>query len=277
MPARALMQCAMLSVIDYRCTVGLGSVPFPEQHRAHTLAYVRKGTFGYRTRGVRHELVPGSVLVGRPGDEYVCSHEHACGDECLSFQLSPALVGAFGDAFTRVAALPPLPEIVVLGELAQAAASGASDVGLDEIGLALAHRFVALALGRTPTPTKAGARDRRRAIDAALFLDACSREEIDLERTAREVDLSPFHFLRVFSSVVGVTPHQYLVRARIRRAAHALSEGDRAIAEIAFDVGFGDLSNFVRTFRRAAGLTPRAYRDVARGRRKICQEARNAI
>src|SRR4029450_5363553 len=87
-----------------------------------------------------------------------------------------------------------------------------------------------------------------------------------------EVGLSSFHFLRVFSAVVGVTPHQYLVRSRLRHAARLLADEDRAVTDIAFDVGFADLSNFVRTFHRAAGVSPRAFRHAARGDRKILQE-----
>ena len=83
--------------------------------------------------------------------------------------------------------------------------------------------------------------------------------------------LSPFHFLRMFSGVFGVTPHQYLVRARLRKAARLLSEPERAVTDIAIDVGFGDLSNFVRTFHRAAGVSPSQFRRAARDR-KIFQE-----
>ena len=67
-------------------------------------------------------------------------------------------------------------------------------------------------------------------------------------------------------------PHQYLVRARLRRAARALADSDRAITEVAYDCGFGDLSNFVRSFHRAAGVSPRGFRRAARGDRKILQE-----
>ena len=70
-------------------------------------------------------------------------------------------------------------------------------------------------------------------------------------------DISPFHFLRLFTDVLGVTPHQYLVRSRLRHAARLLADDDSPITEIAYDVGFGDLSNFVRTFHRAAGVPRR--------------------
>jgi AraC-like DNA-binding protein len=69
-----------------------------------------------------------------------------------------------------------------------------------------------------------------------------------------------------------VTPHQYLVRARLRRAARLLADAERPITDIAYDVGFGDLSNFVRTFHRAAGVSPRGFRKASRGDRKIFQE-----
>ncbi len=69
-----------------------------------------------------------------------------------------------------------------------------------------------------------------------------------------------------------MTPHQYLVRSRLRHAALLLVDDARSINEIAFGVGFGDLSNFVRTFHRAAGVSPRAFRKAARGDRKTLQE-----
>jgi len=69
-----------------------------------------------------------------------------------------------------------------------------------------------------------------------------------------------------------VTQHQYLVRSRLRRAARLLAEDSRSVTDVAYDVGFADLSNFVRTFRRAAGVAPAAFRRTARGKRKILQE-----
>jgi AraC-like DNA-binding protein len=160
----------------------------------------------------------------------------------------------------------------VLGELAQAAATGRSDIGLDEAGTALAARFVEVISGREQKPTRAPARDRRRAIESALWIDAHAHQPINLEGAALEAGLSPFHFLRLFSSVLGLTPHQYLVRSRLRHAARLLADDDRSITDVAFDVGFGDLSNFVRTFHRAAGASPRRFREMSRRDRKIFQE-----
>jgi AraC-like DNA-binding protein len=275
MTATTLLQSDSISVYDYRCTAGPDSKPFVEQHRCHSVAYVRKGSFGCVKRGQSFELVAGSILVGHPGDDYVCTHDHhICGDECLSFALSPELVDRFGGKADvwRTGCAPPLPELVVLGELAQAAAYGRSDVGLDEVGHALANRFVEVVSGRTQKRLQATARDRRRAVETALWIDAHSQRQIDLEDAADQAGLSPFHFLRLFSGVLGVSPHQYLVRSRLRHAARLLADDDRPVTDVAYDVGFGDLSNFVRTFHRAAGISPSRFRQLSRGDRKILQE-----
>ena len=109
-------------------------------------------------------------------------------------------------------------------------------------------------------------------MEAALWLEQHAHQAVDLETVSQQAGLSPFHFLRLFARVLGVTPHQYLVRCRLRHAARLLADPTRSVTDVAFDVGFADLSNFVRTFRRAAGVSPRAFRKAATGERKILQE-----
>src|SRR3954468_16024760 len=270
---KTLFERNRISVTEFRCTAGPGDNPFAEAFPAHSISYVRKGSFGCQCRGRFHELVAGSMLVGFPGDEYVCTHDHVVGDECLSFFLAPELVDAIGDEkLWQVCSMPPLPELMVLAELAQTAADGNSDVGLDEVAHALALRFVEAVSGRKAKPLTASLRDRRRAVESALWIDANSHKPIALDDAAGQAGVSPFHFLRLFSDVLGVTPHQYLVRSRLRHAARRLADDDSAITDIAYDVGFGDLSNFVRTFHRAAGASPLRFRQASRGNRKIFQE-----
>ena len=274
MPATTILEREALSVIDFRCEAGPADRPAVERHGSYSLSYVRKGSFGYRVRGEAFELVAGSVLIGHRGDEYVCTHDHVCGDECLSIQLSPALAEAVGRraGLWRTGCLPPLAELGVLGELAQAAAEGRSDIGLEEAALLFVTRLFEIVTGEKRAAPPLRTRERRRAVEAALRIDAACEQPIDLSRAAREAGLSPFHFLRLFAQVLGVTPHQYLVRSRLRRAARLLADDQRPITDVAFDVGFGDLSNFVRTFHRAAGVSPRGFRKAAKGDRKIFQD-----
>jgi AraC-like DNA-binding protein len=257
----------LVNVIDYRCDAGPGDVPFPESHDAYTLSYVRRGGFAYASRGRSFELVAGSFMIGHPGDEYICSHDHhLCGDECLSFHLTPEAafeVGAAADVW-RTGGLPASPELGVWAERAQAIVDRRADGSLEEIGLVVAARLAALVKGAPPAPPPAvSPADRRRAVRAALRIDAEFAREIPLTEMARDAGLSAFHFLRVFSAVLGVTPHQYLVRTRLRKAAKLLADPDIPVTSVAHDSGFADLSNFVRTFRRAAGMPPGKFRRLA--------------
>lgn len=273
MQIASLASSASLSAVDYRCTAGPEDDSFAEVHRCFSISYVRRGSFGCQVRGRTYDLVRGSLLLGHPGHEYTCTHEHhAGGDECLSFQLSEELVERLNPkgAFQWVA-VPPRAELVVLGELAESTAAGHGELSLIEVGMLLASRFVALATGERDPPMRPSASDRRRAVNAALFLEAHSSQTTDLDRVAAEVGLSPFHFLRLFRRVLRVTPHQYLIRVRLARAAQLLVRDERPITDIALEVGFDDLSNFVRTFRRAAGVPPRDFRRASRGDRKIIQ------
>ena len=181
-----LLKRDSLVVFDYRCSARPGDAPFAELHDRFSLSYVRKGSFGYQSRGRFAELIAGSILVGHPGDEYVCTHDHVHGDECLSFQFAPDWIEAIGGApaLWRTGAVPPLAELMVLGELAQAAASGGSDIGLDEMGMLLAARFVETVSGQKRKATIARAADRRRAVTAALWIEAHAGDPIDLESAA---------------------------------------------------------------------------------------------
>jgi len=97
-------------------------------------------------------------------------------------------------------------------------------------------------------------------VETALWIDENSHREIDLEQAASRAELSPFHFLRLFSGVARRHPASVLVRSRLRHAARLLADDDRPITAVAYDVGFAISSNFVRTFHRAAGVSPRKFR-----------------
>jgi AraC family transcriptional regulator len=280
MPVGTLLKDGALRVLDYHCTAGPRDRPFTEQHGAYSLSYVRRGSFGYVTGGRGFELLTGAFMLGRPGDEFMCTHEHhAHGDECLSYHFEERWLETLGlpaRGWTS-GALPVIPQLALLGERAQAAARGASDLGLDEAGALLAARLVSVRAGTGLAPVRVSLRDRRRAVRVALWLEAHAHESVHLEQVARESGVSAFHFLRLFSRVTGVTPHQYLVRVRLRHAARLLACDPRPIATIAYEVGFGDLSNFIRAFRRAAGVTPRAFRLATRQDRKIVQDRLAAV
>ena len=102
----------------------------------------------------------------------------------------------------------------------------------------------------------------RRLLRARDAMDRAYAEPLDVSAVAAVACLSEAHFIRSFRTCFGETPHRYLQRRRVERAMFFLRETDRSITDVCFDVGFGSLGTFSRTFREVVGETPSAYRDA---------------
>ena len=100
----------------------------------------------------------------------------------------------------------------------------------------------------------------RRIVCAKLFIDTHFADKIDLNNIADEAFFSKFHFIRLFHSIYGKTPHQYLIFVRIEKAMELLKTG-MPVSEVCYAVGFESLSSFSGLFKRTVGLTPIAYSD----------------
>jgi AraC-like DNA-binding protein len=99
----------------------------------------------------------------------------------------------------------------------------------------------------------------RRLCRARELLGEPQEHAPSIEDVARQVEISPFHFIRQFEAVFGVTPHQFRVRARLERAKRLLALGHHSVTEVCMEVGFSSLGSFSALFRRRVGASPSAY------------------
>lgn len=95
---------------------------------------------------------------------------------------------------------------------------------------------------------------------AVLFLQEHYREQITLKDLSEAAGLSENYFGEYFKNVTGKTPFQYLNEYRIERAAERLRGSDLSVTDISLECGFNDLSYFIKTFRKAYGISPNRYR-----------------
>ncbi|MGE0703507.1 MAG: helix-turn-helix transcriptional regulator [Vicinamibacterales bacterium] len=100
----------------------------------------------------------------------------------------------------------------------------------------------------------------RRLCRARDLLQAPDEPAPTIEQLAREVGISPFHLIRQFQAVFGVTPHQYRIQARLDRACRLLASGDLSVTDVCMEVGFSSLGSFSALFTRRFGETPSEYR-----------------
>lgn len=109
---------------------------------------------------------------------------------------------------------------------------------------------------RVPAGEAAVQRVRRR-------LERAPEGRLSVEEMARAAYMSEYHLIRRFKRAVGLTPHQFQMQNRVRKAQRMLT-GAASITEVALSAGFCDQSHFIRCFKRVVGLTPTAYRAACR-------------
>jgi AraC family transcriptional regulator len=116
---------------------------------------------------------------------------------------------------------------------------------------------------------KAPRRDPRLARDglrrAIRFVNDNLGSKLKWDEIAKAVGLDPFAFGRGFKLATGMTPHQYIIRCRIRRAMRLLTREELTLADIALDVGCSCQSHLTTLFRKHLGTTPGAFRGSVRG------------
>lgn len=92
------------------------------------------------------------------------------------------------------------------------------------------------------------------------YIDTHLEQNIKLTDLAQLLDMSQFHFSRLFKQSIGLTPHQYLSQQRVERAKKLLKKTDRLIIDIALECGFSSHSHLSKQFRQFTSMTPKTYR-----------------
>jgi AraC-like DNA-binding protein len=275
--ARVLARGEGWSVADVLCTSGPSDRPFEEQHDEISIAIVAAGTFQYRTTTGHALMTPGSILLGNAGQSFECGHEHGAGDRCIAFQFTPEYfeqiatgAGVLGATLDfRWPRVSPMKESTPLVAQAFAGLTEPADAEWEGIAVRLAARVTRLAGRSVRTPARPPTSATARVTRVVRAIERRPSAPLTLRQLAAQSGLSLYHFLRTFEHVTGLTPHQYVRRVRLRGAAVRLALEPGKIIDVAFESGFGDVSNFNRAFRAEFGVSPRVYQ-AARAKRTIC-------
>lgn len=101
---------------------------------------------------------------------------------------------------------------------------------------------------------------QRLILDVQKYIADHLASDLALRRLAARVQMSPRHFVRVFSAQVGLTPARYVERVRVETAKRLLEETGRTVEVIAAATGFGSAESMRRTFQQRMGVSPTEYR-----------------
>ena len=234
-----------------------------KQYGDAAIGVVLSGWIDYRAEGGRATAVPGTALFGNAGEWFSCLRLGEGGNRRLVVYfdhafLEEAACGCGVDRlrFPAVAAPPGRISARMFGWMRRLAVQSP---GCEEAAYDLAAAALRLEDTHGPAP-EASTQDRRRIEAVADHIGTAYAEPCSLEGLAGLAGLSRYHFLRRFREVVGQSPNQYVIHARLRAAAEALLASRASVAQVAFEVGFNDISHFNACFRSVFGCAPRAWR-----------------
>lgn len=256
------------SIADLRC------VPTVQRHAQGVytesgVALVLSGIFEHLSDSRACMAVPGSLVFANKRAEFSCRHQGLDGNRRIVVFFSEKLLEPLAtdlclDAPTfQAAAAPPSRLTPMVAGLLLRIARGAADS--DEAAVAIAHICLS-ASGRFCSgrfySDRASDVDTRQVLDAVRYINAHFAEPCPLDTLAAVAGMNRFRFAKRFRAVTGETANQYVINRRLSAAATRLASTKLPIAEIAFDVGFNDISHFDACFRSAFGCAPSIWRRI---------------
>ncbi|WAJ36418.1 AraC family transcriptional regulator [Pseudomonas sp. GOM7] len=238
----------------------------PHVHDGHVIAVLEAGAERYRYRGIEHLAGAGCIALLNPDEVHTGSKGAEQGWQYRVFYPQP---GTFDTLLEELELRPSTPmfqdsvhhdpllatRLSVLHRLLETPRSDAlqRQTLWREVMLELLQRYA-----RLPVPRAAG-REPRVVAMAKELLASRLYEPPSLEMLAESVNLSPFHFARVFRRATGLPPHAWLKQRRLEQARALLRQGSAPLS-VAMQLGFADQSHLSRQFKQAYGIAPGEYR-----------------
>ena len=205
----------------------------------------------------------GGLFVVNPGESHTCrTRENSYRILCAGTDLVQSVTQQMSE---KAAGLPHFDTVLLsdkglvrqINRFFWLIDQGTAAAELESCFIALLSRLILKHSQRLPVPGRIDS-CRREVKRAREFIEANYSRNLSLEQLAQAACLSPFHFQRVFRRYLGVSPHEYLIQFRIRKAKEYLREG-APLTQVALDTGFVDQSHFTRHFKRAVGVPPGRY------------------
>ena len=266
--------------ILHRVHTGLGTVNLmharyvtqtfaPHFHEGYCLGVIEKGALGFRYRG-EHVVAPaGAVNLAIPGEVHTGQAADDAGWTYRMFYLDcDLLASAASQMAGRATPLPFIREGVLFDSdlaamirwLHRGMQDPARSVLEKETGLLAVLDLVIRQYSRPHITGRPTGREPEAVAIAREYIHAHHHRDISVCELAAAAGLSPYHFIRVFSRQLGLTPHAYLTQVRVQEARQRLLAGESP-AETALPAGFYDQSHLTRHFKRIVGTTPARYRN----------------
>ena len=237
----------------------------PHRHDTYALGVTLSGVQTFHYRGASRTSLPGNVIVLHP-DEV---HDGAAGtDDGLRYRMLYLPPERLIDAADGAQRLPFVANPVFadkafkqsLAEALQNLETEPDDLLLDDL---IARFAASLWRHADAAGPRAGRIDRNAVLRCRDYLHANSNRTVTSEELEEIGGIDRYTLARQFRTLLGTSPHRYLVMRRLDRAKARLASGG-SLADAAFEAGFADQSHFTRHFKNTFGMTPGRWVSLSR-------------
>lgn len=264
-------------IADFKCHCDICSISEPEYNESFCISFIRKGFFEYRTFKRNEEVHVGRILLSKPGFEHTTRHIDQQPDITTVFEFTRAFHNEIADKYGNESAwffqnrdvhsilLTNNAETEYLHyRIVQKIVSGqATRLEIDEHVVNLLEKVIQILSNSTQpfhVEDKLKQLHLQTAESARDYLQQHFFENISLQELARHCCVSPFHFSRIFKSILQTSPHQYLSSLRLQHAQVLLSTSGLPVTDIAFECGFNSLEHFITAYKKKFKESPGNHR-----------------
>jgi len=273
-----LHQSDFYRVNDFICHCDRCSVSQPEYNKSLFISFIRKGFFEYQTFRRDDEMHVGRLLVSKPGYEHITRHIDDQPDTTTGFEFRADFFHILQEQYAKEAGwflknndihslmLRSNPELDYLHHriLQTVKQKAASNLQLDEMLIELIEKVMKIISGSTqkvqPIDNSLKQFHLGTIENAKEYILQHFSENISLHRLARHCHVSPFHFSRIFKTVMNVSPHQYLAEIRLNHARVLLTTTNEPVTDVSFACGYNSVEHFATAYRQKFKVNPSRYR-----------------
>jgi AraC-like DNA-binding protein len=234
-------------------------------HNRFCIGIVLKGTRVICCGNMSITIPEDSLFVINPGESHACKSRHG-GHSYFTVCIEAESMKASASQISgKESAVPYFKNILLcdkelvseIRRFFSLVVNTCSSLERESVQSSLLSTLIMRYGNEPPIPRQTGSHDGsiKRVCE---FIRMYYSQDLLLKQLSREACLSPFYFQRLFLENTGISPHDYLIQFRIKKAQEFLAKG-HSIAGVALDTGFVDQSHFTRSFKRVTGITPGVY------------------
>jgi AraC family transcriptional regulator len=272
---RILYASDFYQIVDFKCLCNVCSITQPEYNKSLCVSFIRKGFFEYRVFNGNQEAHTGRILISKPGYEHTTRHIDNQPDVTTVFEFKKDFLEALKEYYVDCGWFLKNNDIhaILLNCSVEAdylhhlilrlmQDKNASSLHIDEMVIYLLDK-VMNTLSNSPSlsiPENLKKYHLLTVETAKEFIHQYFCENISLHQLARHCYTSPFHFSRIFKTVLNLSPHQYLLRVRLQHAKMLITSSEKPIGDIAFECGFNSLEHFATAYKQHFKISPTKHR-----------------